>query len=943
MELLSPFRRVGRAVRRIADRLCVLIDQILSLNPLIFIELKQSIFAVNIFFHLPLSLMLIVTQRHCFLHLSQHWLMQARFLLLLLSFSISFTAAARLKEFAGANAPSSLVTVRPPNGAPRSGSSGPSGANRFVERGAVVDSPAFQPAGAGDERWLNDFSLPSRPNGKVTTVVQVGQDIYIGGEFTMVGTVAANRIARWDGTVWHSLGTGAGNGVNNFVSDLAAGPNGELYVGGGFTAAGGVPAHKVARWNGTTWSSIGTTSTIVDVVGDMAVGNNGELYVGGFFSLSGGRAPGYVARWNGMTWSQLGRGTDLPIQALAVAPNGDVYVGGYFEQCYNSFSTTPSSAVVEARNVARWNGTQWHSLGTGVANGVNSDVDALTVTASGEVYAGGRFNMAGSRPANCIARWNGTAWSSLGTGTANGVNNFVTSVITTNNGDVYAGGIFTEAGGALANRVARWNGSAWTSLGAGTTNGMNDVVLGLFASSDGDVYAAGSFTRAGRAAAHMVARWQGTAWNPLRTGIANGINGTVYALAVASNGDVYAGGVFTQAGGVAVRNIARWNGTSWSALRLGESDGVNGPVYALATGPNGTVFAGGGFTEAGGETTYGVARWDGAAWTSLGTGASNGVNSGDVTALAVAGNGDLYVGGRFIRAGSVSVNHVARWNGTSWSALGTGMNGAVLSLAVASNGDVYAGGDFVQSSSVVGNRVARWNGTAWTALGTGIANGVNGSVKALAIGANGEVFVGGQFTLAGGAAARNAARWNGTAWTPLAMGLNSNVQALTVARNGDLYASGFFQQAGGGAANRIARWDGTTWTALGTGLNASVWSIAIGLVGEIYAGGSFTAVGDGSKATVGFGVYDTQLVLATAGLARSQAPTFYPNPARNTITLTLPANHPRVVLFFDMVGREVRRQLLPVGSTTATLDLTGLTAGTYILQVGSGKRRLVIE
>jgi hypothetical protein len=70
--------------------------------------------------------------------------------------------------------------------------------------------------------------------------------------------------------------------------------------------------------------------------------------------------------------------------------------------------------------------------------------------------------------------------------------------------------------------------------------------------------------------------------------------------------------------------------------------------------------------------------------------------NGPVSALAVSGS-DLYAAGNFTTAGGTTANYIAKWNGSSWSALGLGMSGrffpAVSALAV-SGSDMYAGGDF---------------------------------------------------------------------------------------------------------------------------------------------------------------------------------------------------------------------------------------------------------
>ena len=79
---------------------------------------------------------------------------------------------------------------------------------------------------------------------------------------------------------------------------------------------------------------------------------------------------------------------------------------------------------------------------------------------------------------------------------------------------------------------------------------------------------------------------------------------------------------------------------------------------------------------------------------------------------------DLYAGGYFTTAGGAAANYVAKWNGSAWSALGSGMNNYVYALAV-SGSDLYAGGDFTTAGGSTANHIAKWNGSAWSALGQG--------------------------------------------------------------------------------------------------------------------------------------------------------------------------------------------------------------------------------
>jgi hypothetical protein len=169
------------------------------------------------------------------------------------------------------------------------------------------------------------------------------------------------------------------------------------------------------------------------------------------------------------------------------------------------------------------------------------------------------------------------------------------------------------------------------------------------------------------------------------------------------------------------------------------------------------------------------------------------------------------VGGSFTLAGGVAANRVAKWDGTSFSALGSGLNDQVAALTVFDDGgglELYTGGYFTAAGGGVANSIAKWDGSSWSALDSGM----NGPVTALAVfddGSGPALYAGGDFTLAGGAAANHIAKWNGSSWSALDSGTNGPVAALTVFDDGGglaLYAGGYFTMAGGAVANHIAKW-----------------------------------------------------------------------------------------------------------------------------------------
>lgn len=96
------------------------------------------------------------------------------------------------------------------------------------------------------------------------------------------GPVAApDGMASATGT-WATLGSG----LNGTVNTIVAAANGDLYVGGSFTEAGGITANRIAKWDGANWSGVGTgLSSIGNVIEESP---SGEIYVGGFFGSDNG-------------------------------------------------------------------------------------------------------------------------------------------------------------------------------------------------------------------------------------------------------------------------------------------------------------------------------------------------------------------------------------------------------------------------------------------------------------------------------------------------------------------------------------------------------------------------------------------------------------------------------------------------------------------------------
>ena len=292
-----------------------------------------------------------------------------------------------------------------------------------------------------------------------------------------------------------------------------------------------------------------------------------------------------------------------------------------------------------------------------------------------------------------------------------------------------------------------------------------------------------------------------------------GANGAVLAIAVQGN-EAYVGGtLITTVGNVVATNIAKWDGQNWSALGSGISAAGQAMVFRITLAPNGELYAGGSFTAAGGIAATNIARWNGVSWSPLGGGVGGGV-----IALAFSGN-QLYAGGAFTNVSTSNIKALARWDGTNWWAVGSGVAGGTnnsVNALLADGNNLYVGGTFTNAGGLDVNRIAKWDGTSWSALGSGLT-GPNVTVTAiLKSGTN--LYVAGSFTNAGGVTASNIARWDGARWAPLGGGIGKPVSALAV--NGPFVFAEAFTNAGGVTVTNVARWDGTDWSNIG-GLTSS--------------------------------------------------------------------------------------------------------------------------
>jgi hypothetical protein len=751
--------------------------------------------------------------------------------------------------------------------------------------GMTDEDPASNIAMWNGSKWL-PIGAPGDPdgtNGKVNVMISVDLDgagpnnpvLIIGGEFTSVGGVSANRVAIWDGMAWSSLPHGSGNGVDGVVNALMmfddddAGPNPPaLFIGGSFASGGGVTANNIVKWDGVNWSPLGSPEgvngqvyamEVFDVDGDGP--GSPTLIVGGdFATTSSGATVNRIASWNGTSWSALGQGVNSSVYTLEVidldgeGPELPVLVAaGLFTKSGLLISVTGS--------VLKWNGVNWSSI---VPAGETSPLGVrsfLYVPPDGEgsppiLYAAGNFDHIGSTDVNYFAKWTGTTWTAGHTQQGAVGLTGPTHAILLHDLDesgpagptLVFGGEFDRAGNVIAPSIAQHDGQLfhpWPNPSGKLGGAGGDITTMTLYDDEGgnpypELYVGGTFITIGEARSYNFAKWDGCNWiciSPVATG--DCVPYSMTSIDIDGPGPeprvLVVGGFLTRIGGVNVSGVAKWDGSTWSALT-----GVPSSQFvAMAAfdedgdGPEHEKL----FMTGGG----GIRRWNGTSSTVIGTiaGASP-LRINCMITWDDDGPGPnpeaLYVGGKFDSISGVLVGGIAKWNGTSWSGLlgplGLGVTGEVMALAVHDeDGDgpelpkLFVGGDFLQAGGVTVNRIARWSGSAWSALEGTNGTGVNNFVRAFASldddgpGPNPpSLLMGGGMSMAGAVPAYGACRWDGQRWWaldgPPDYGVNAIRQGCLFAHDDDgpgprpkvAFAGGWFSSAGGVTAIRVAKW-----------------------------------------------------------------------------------------------------------------------------------------
>jgi hypothetical protein len=490
-----------------------------------------------------------------------------------------------------------------------------------------------------------------------------------------------------------------------------------IYFAGVFTVVNSnINVNNIAKWDITTstWSALGY---------NLLNYPNAQIVAMKYFNNQVFVAHGsYIKKYdvNNNTWTILNDQANSVINNLEIDPiTNTLYVGGRF----TTFNNKTNMNYIAQTNIStiNWIGNLNNTLN------INGNINEIKILNNKMIISGiftgifddtyynkiafltdlSNFNSTNTNINNLLYLTSASNYSVNGDILIDSSDNFYLTPYTTPKIKNFA-----------TNPVLKWNGSSWINVG---TQSYPCTNLGIFKNS---LYAI--------TGGNSIMKWDGTSW--IQVGYVSSSAQSIYS----DNNYLYVGGSFISIGittaNITVNYIARYNGTSWTAMGSGFTSSVNS-----ICGDGTYIYAGGTFTVSGTTTVNYIARWNNTTWEAMGSGTNGGVTSMKYI------NNNLYVAGGFTSVNSISTSRIARWNTieNNWYSIGTGenINGVINTFDI--NGtDIYVGGTFTRIGTL-NTRLAKFNGISWSTV-PNLSNLINNQVHKIAI-KNGIFYVFGKF------------------------------------------------------------------------------------------------------------------------------------------------------------------------------------------------------
>ncbi|MBP4137235.1 T9SS type A sorting domain-containing protein [Flavobacterium geliluteum] len=801
---------------------------------------------------------------------------------------------------------------------------------------------------AQDGSLDTSFNQPTGArNGDVTAaVLQSDGKIIVGGTFTILNNLVANKLARLntDGTI--DITFNSGSGFNNTVNDITVQPDGKIIVVGNFTTYNGISKNRIVRLNtdGTVDSTFNAGTGASGIVYTVAVQTDGKIIVAGQFFSFNGISKNKIVRLNADgtfdSTFNVTTGANNVINSCVIQPDGKIVISGDFSS-FNSLARY---------RIARLNTDGTTDTTFAPTIGANNTIKTVCLQTDGKIIIGGTFTSYNGTLVNCIARLNADSTLDNTFNTGTGFNSSVNSVIIQDDGKVVVGGIFFTYNSTYCERIARLNddGSIDAAFSSSPNSGTDGDVNTLVIQSNGKIMLGGAFSSCNYISRNKIAsiNTNGSIDTDFYPFLENGLsaNGDIRAVALQADGKILIGGGFTTYSGIPSKRIARLNADGTLDATFNVGTGTDAVVKNIAVTSNHKVIITGDFKTYNGATANGIVQLnaDGTLDTAFNSGGS-GTNA-MVNSLALQSDGKIIIGGVFSTVNGSPRNLLARlnFNGTVDTSFLPKLNaGNIWTISIQPDGKIIIAGLLLEYNYANNGQVLRLNanGSLDTTFSPG-GEGPNYFVYSSAVQKDGKIVLAGAFNTFNKIPSKGVVRMNadGSLDTsfkiPVLYG-NVSLASSVIQKDGKIIVGGFFPAANNGGSNIMRlNTDGTLDTDFlaGTGFNGSVGALIFQNDGKLLAGGNFGSYNETHIKTIAR--MNMSNTLSTDQFKQDSIIYVYPNPAIDDLKISLPEGIGiSGYEVFDITGRKVDSNTL----NSNFIKVTQYMQGIYFLRLKTDK------
>lgn len=341
-----------------------------------------------------------------------------------------------------------------------------------------------------------------------------------------------------------------------------------------------------------------------------------------------------------------------------------------------------------------------------------------------------------------------------------------------------------------------------------------------------------------------------------------------------------------------------------------------------------------------------LAKWDGSSWITLNQTFYWQGLSMPIYFMTII-DSSLIVTGDFDSVSTKHVQGITKYDGLVWDTVFSCPlftdDYLLIHPLIKYNNIVYAQNYLVDT---LGNRqfFSSWNGQCWEKM-PGVFSNPSGSIRKMIVYKN-ELYVAGAFDPNHDpmAPSKSIARWNGTRWDDLNGGVVQSNPAYTAAindmaiYNDELYVVGNFQRAGILPAYNVAKWNGSAWCTLTTPFSDDIMCLAF-YHDSLFVGGNFKTIGNDSilyLAKCAVTAFDTCEFNISVEEIDNGNLRLFPIPSVDKIMVELNYKTIQNISIYDLTGKLVKA--FSINTSNQELDISTLSPGLYFLDVVSDQR-----